>query len=65
MAGGYGRQIERLLRDAGCVFVRRGKGDHEIWRSPISNRHFVFDRGVKVRHTANGILQDAGLPKAF
>ena len=65
MARGYGRQIERLLRDAGCILVRHGKGDHEIWYSPISKRHFVFDRGVRVRHTANGILQDAGLPKAF
>jgi hypothetical protein len=65
MARGYGRQLERLLRAAGCTFVRHGKGDHEIWYSPISNRHFVFDRSVRVRHTANGILQDAGLPKAF
>jgi hypothetical protein len=65
LAGGYGRKIERVLRDAGCTFVRHGKGDHEIWFSPISKRHFTFDRNVKVRHTANGILQDAGLPKAF
>jgi hypothetical protein len=65
VARGYGRQIERLLRDADCTFVRHGKGDHEIWHSPITNRHFVFDRSVRVRHTANGILQDAGLSKAF
>jgi hypothetical protein len=65
VARGYGRQIERLLRDAGCTFVRQGKGDHEVWHSPITNRHFVFDRSVRVRHTANGILQDAGLPKAL
>ena len=50
---------------AGARLVRHGKGDHEIWYSPVSKRHFVFDRGVKIRHTANGILQDAGLPKAF
>tara|TARA_R110000868_G_scaffold112627_3_gene303173 strand:- start:543 stop:674 length:132 start_codon:yes stop_codon:yes gene_type:complete len=42
-----------------------GKGDHEIWFSPVTGRSFVFDRGVKVRHTANGILKDAGLDKAF
>jgi hypothetical protein len=65
VARGYGRQIGRLLRDAGCTFVRHGKGDHEIWFSPISKRHFTFDRSVRVRHTANGILQDAGLLKAF
>jgi len=45
--------------------VRAGKGDHEIWYSPITDRHFTLDRGVKVRHTANGTLKDAGLPKAF
>ncbi len=65
MGAGYGRQIERLLIDAGCTLIRRGKGDHEIWFSPITQRSFVFDRGVQVRHTANGILKDAGLPKAF
>ncbi len=65
MGRGYGRDIERLLRAAGCTFVRQAKGDHEIWRSPITNRHFVFDRGVTLRHTANGILADAGLSKAF
>ena len=65
MGGGYGRELEQLLSAAGCRFVRMSKGDHEIWYSPITNRHFVFDRGVKVRHTANGTLKDAGLPKAF
>ncbi|WHO40494.1 type II toxin-antitoxin system HicA family toxin [Sphingobium sp. AP49] len=65
MVTGYGRQLERLLLDAGCHLIRKGKGDHEIWFSPISGRSFVFDRGVKVRHTANGILKDAGLNKAF
>lgn len=54
-----------MLLDAGCHKVRQSKGDHEIWHSPISGRSFVFDRGVKLRHTANGILKDAGLDKAF
>ncbi|MFD2782090.1 type II toxin-antitoxin system HicA family toxin [Novosphingobium pokkalii] len=61
----YYRDIIALLRDAGCHFVRNGKGDHEIWYSPISNRNFTVDKKVKVRHTANGTLQDAGLDKAF
>jgi hypothetical protein len=65
MGSGDGRQIEKLLIAAGCHFVRRSKGDHEIWYSPISKRHFVFDRGVRVKHTANGTLKDAGLPKKF
>jgi hypothetical protein len=54
-----------LLKAAGCKCIRKSKGDHEIWYSPKSKRSFVFDRGVKLKHTANGTLKDAGLPKAF
>ncbi len=50
---------------SGCKFKRRGKGDHDIWYSPISKRSFPVDHKIKSRHTANGILKQAGLPKAF
>lgn len=65
MPRGYDRELRRILTEAGCRLVRKGKGDHETWYSPISERHFTVDRGVKVRHTANGTLKDAGLDKAF
>jgi hypothetical protein len=39
--------------------------DHEIWYSPITERNFVVDGKIKSRHTANGILKQAGLPKQF
>ncbi|WP_333824363.1 type II toxin-antitoxin system HicA family toxin [Pinisolibacter sp.] len=55
----------RLLLDGGCEKVRQGRGDHEIWRSPKSARPFTVDRSVKSRHTANAVLKQAGLPKAF
>ncbi|WP_438749683.1 type II toxin-antitoxin system HicA family toxin [Pararhizobium sp. O133] len=61
----YLRDLKDLLTKAGCRFVRAGKGDHEIWFSPISQRHFTVDHGVKSRHTANETLKQAGLPKAF
>ncbi|WP_416406958.1 type II toxin-antitoxin system HicA family toxin [Agrobacterium rosae] len=54
-----------LLTEAGCYFVRPGKGDHEIWFSPLTNRHFTTDHGTKSHHTANETLKQAGLPKAF
>jgi hypothetical protein len=41
-----------LLRQAGCEFVRHGRGDHDIWRSPITGTHFVVDGKIKSRHTA-------------
>lgn len=56
---------KRLLKEAGCAQVRAGKGDHEIWFSPTSNHPVTVDSKIKSRHTANGILKDAGLKKAF
>jgi hypothetical protein len=57
--------LKRLLAVAGCVFVRPGRGDHEIWFSPVTRLHFVVDGKIKSRHTANGVLRQAGLPKHF
>lgn len=61
----YAPEVKRLLREAGCHFVRQGKGDHEIWYSPLTGRKFVVDGKILSRHTANAILKQAGLPKRF
>ena len=61
----YSPDVKRLLRASGCYFHRQGKGDHEIWHSPITNRYFPVDNKILSRHTANGILKQAGLPKEF
>ena len=58
-------QLKRLLTAAGCHFVRAGKGDHDIWRSPVTQLNFVVDAKIKSRHTANAVLRQAGLPKHF
>jgi predicted RNA binding protein YcfA (HicA-like mRNA interferase family) len=65
MPASLDRQLRRLLVRAGCTFVRAGKGSHEIWRSPITGRRFPVPVGIVSRHTANGVLEQAGLPKAF
>ncbi|MBB5015447.1 type II toxin-antitoxin system HicA family toxin [Rehaibacterium terrae] len=65
MVESYTDALKRLLRDAGCEFIRHGRGDHEIWRSPLTGLHFVVDGKIKSRHTANAVLRQAGLPKAF
>lgn len=57
--------LKKLLRQHGCYFVRIGKGDHEIWFSPLSQQHFTVDGSIKSRHTANAVLKQAGLPKNF
>ncbi len=60
----YERQVVSALRGAGCRFVRHGKGDHDIWYSPVSGRTFVVKtRRMRSRHTANETLKQAGLPK--
>jgi len=61
----YTRDVKRLLTEAGCSFHRQGRGDHEIWFSPINGERFTVDGDIRSRHTANGTLKDAGLPKAF
>jgi predicted RNA binding protein YcfA (HicA-like mRNA interferase family) len=65
MAPQFDRPLRELLIKAGCEFVRQGRGSHEIWRSHITERHFPVPIGIPSRHTANAILRQAGLPKAF
>ena len=56
------RPLVALLKDAGCRFVRQGKGSHEIWYSPITRRTFSVPFNIEGRGLANKILkQDAGL----
>ena len=61
----YTREVKKRLRGAGCFKVREGRGDHEVWESPVNGKRFTVDGQIKSRHTANGTLQDAGLDKAF
>jgi predicted RNA binding protein YcfA (HicA-like mRNA interferase family) len=65
MPATFDRELRRLLRRAGCIFVRAGKGSHDIWYSPVTERRFPVPVGIVSRHTANGILSQAGLPKSF
>jgi hypothetical protein len=61
----YTQKLKQILREANCTFERTGKGDHEIWFSPITAIRFVVDHSIKSRHTANAVLKQAGLPKQF
>ncbi|MBB3997697.1 type II toxin-antitoxin system HicA family toxin [Aureimonas pseudogalii] len=61
----FDRSLREHLLAGGCEFLRQGKGSHEIWRSPLTERTFPVQVGVASRHTANAILKQAGLPKAF
>lgn len=61
----FSKKLKKSLHDKGCYFDRQGKGDHEIWFSPITDIRFVVDNKIKSRHTANAVLKQAGLPKKF
>lgn len=58
-------ELIRRLKEAGCFLVRHGKGDHDIWESPISGRRFPVDTKIVSRHMAITVLKQAGLPRSF
>jgi predicted RNA binding protein YcfA (HicA-like mRNA interferase family) len=58
------REVTRILRDAGWTQTDGGKGSHEKWRHAISGKTVIVPRS-RSRHTANEVLRQAGLPKAF
>ncbi|HZQ13573.1 MAG TPA: type II toxin-antitoxin system HicA family toxin [Pseudolabrys sp.] len=61
----YYRDVIRLLREHGYELKRQGRGDHEIWWNPHTGVSLTVDRKLKSRFTANGILKEAGIAKAF
>ena len=42
----FEKKVREILREYGCSFVRHGKGDHDIWHSPISNKNFPVDSKI-------------------
>lgn len=61
----YEKNVRKIMLQNGCTFVRRGKGDHDIWYSPITNRNITVDTKIKSRHTANAIMNQSGISHKF
>ena len=61
----YEKKIRNMLLQYNCYFVRHGKGDHDIWYSPITKRHITVDTRIKSRHTANAIMKQSGISYHF
>jgi len=57
----YTRTVKKLMSKEGCYFVRHGKGDHEIWYSPITERNIVVDGSISKRNSALKTLKKAGV----
>lgn len=39
----YEKKVRDKLKENGCYYVSHGKGDHDIWFSPITNRNITVD----------------------
>jgi hypothetical protein len=65
MSSSFIPEVKRILKSHDCRAVRQGKGDHEIWFSSITNRNFPVDGKILSRHTANGIMKQAGISHKF
>jgi predicted RNA binding protein YcfA (HicA-like mRNA interferase family) len=61
----YEKKVRKILDEHGCYFVRHGKGGHDIWYSPLTNRNIPVDGKIDKRHTANGIMKQAGIDYHF
>ncbi len=59
MTNGFYDQVTEELKLLGFSRISGGKGSHEKWKKeggPV----ITVPRKLKSRHTANGILKDAG-----
>jgi hypothetical protein len=61
----YEKLVRELLKEHKCTFVRHGKGDHDIWHSPITQQNFPVDGEIKSRHVANAIMRQSGIGHKF
>jgi len=57
----YTRSVKKILKANKCYFLRQGRGDHEIWFSPVTDKPFTVDGSIKKRTSANETLKDAGI----
>ena len=61
----YEKKVREQLHEHGCRFERRGKGDHDLWYSPINGHKFPVDSEIRSRHMANKIMKEAGIDYHF
>jgi predicted RNA binding protein YcfA (HicA-like mRNA interferase family) len=63
MVDGYYRLVRDIISDLGFEYLKNAKGSHEKWQSKVTGKIVLVPRNLQSRHTANGILRDAGSDK--
>ena len=59
MVDGYYSAVVKILRQQGYRYIANAKGSHEKWQN-ADGKFVIVPRNLMSRHTANGILRDAG-----
>ena len=57
----YEKKVREILKNNDCYLVSQGKGDHEIWFSPLTKKNVTVDGKIKSRYTANAIMKQSGI----
>ncbi len=60
MPEGFYKEVAAELIRLGYARVKGGKGSHEKWAGKPDDALLIVPHNLKSRHTANGILKDAG-----
>jgi len=60
---GYEKRVKEQLFAHGWRFLRSAKGSHEIWSD--GHNKVAVNKTCQSRHTANGILKQAGIAYRF
>ena len=63
MVEGYYQQVVRIIKGLGYSYAENAKGSHEKWNNGETT--LIVPRNLYSRHTANGILKDAGSDRRF
>ena len=57
--------LKRILLANNCYIMHQGKGEYEVWFSPISNQEFIVENNISSNLTADAVLKHAGLDQVF
>jgi predicted RNA binding protein YcfA (HicA-like mRNA interferase family) len=60
---GYYALVIQQLKANGYVFLRTGKGSHEVWTNGLRNQ--IVSKNMPARHMANEIMKQASINHRF